>query len=40
MRGFYEAELLDAIRAHGLEPLDPWADPRAGTKSMPRWRSL
>ncbi|HTA34409.1 MAG TPA: nucleoside 2-deoxyribosyltransferase [Solirubrobacteraceae bacterium] len=29
-RGFYEAELLDAIRARGLEPLDPWADPHAG----------
>ncbi|HTC71299.1 MAG TPA: nucleoside 2-deoxyribosyltransferase [Solirubrobacteraceae bacterium] len=28
--GFYEAELLDAIRAKGLEPLDPWADPHAG----------
>lgn len=29
-RGFYEAELLDRIRAGGLEPLDPWADPDAG----------
>jgi nucleoside 2-deoxyribosyltransferase len=28
--GFYEAELLAAIRAAGLEPLDPWADPHAG----------
>ena len=29
-RGFYEDELLPAIRAGGLEPLDPWADPLAG----------
>lgn len=27
--GFYEDELLPAIRAGGLEPLDPWADPLA-----------
>jgi nucleoside 2-deoxyribosyltransferase len=29
-RGFYEDQLLGAIRAAGLEPLDPWADPVAG----------
>ncbi len=26
---FYEDELLPAVRAGGLEPLDPWADPYA-----------
>lgn len=28
--GFYEDELLPAILAGGLDPLDPWADPLAG----------
>jgi nucleoside 2-deoxyribosyltransferase len=28
--GFYEDKLLAAVRAGGLEPLDPWADADAG----------